>query len=300
MSCVRAEASSTPIEFDRAFGRLGNRNLTQYTVSSTKGIQPVSRNASPGSRIIPFPMSETVRVDASSQLERAEALQEILAHRVLVLDGATGTWFQGQNLTAEDFGGEQYEGCNEHLVLTRPDVVLRLHTAYLEAGADMVETNTFGSTPLVLAEYGLADKAFEISKRAAELAREAAARFSTRERPRFVAGSMGPTTKAITVTGGVTFDELIGHFRTQAAGLLAGGADVLLLETTQDTRNLKAGLIGVQEAFGEIGWSVPIMVSVTIEPMGTMLAGQAIDGSPARRSTLSMPRSRTCRCCLSA
>ncbi|HYT33166.1 MAG TPA: homocysteine S-methyltransferase family protein, partial [Thermoanaerobaculia bacterium] len=102
---------------------------------------------------------------------------------------------------------------------------------YLEAGADMVETNTFGSTPLVLAEYGLADKAFEISKRAAELAREAAARFSTRERPRFVAGSMGPTTKAITVTGGVTFDELIGHFRTQAAGLLAGGADVLLLET---------------------------------------------------------------------
>jgi 5-methyltetrahydrofolate--homocysteine methyltransferase len=222
-------------------------------------------------------MSETERVDASSQLERAEALQEILARRVLVLDGATGTWFQGQNLTAEDFGGEQYEGCNEHLVLTRPDVVLRLHSEYLEAGADMVETNTFGSTPLVLAEYGLAEKAFEISKRAAQLAREAAARFSTRERPRFVAGSMGPTTKAITVTGGVTFDELIGHFRTQAAGLLAGGADVLLLETTQDTRNLKAGLIGVQEAFGEIGWSVPIMVSVTIEPMGTMLAGQTID-----------------------
>src|SRR5216683_3053041 len=141
----------------------------------------------------------------------------------------------------------------------------------------MVETNTFGSTPLVLAEYGLAEKAFEISRRAAELAREVAARFSTRERLRFVAGSMGPTTKAITVTGGVSFDELTSHFRTQAAGLLAGGADVLLLETTQDTRNLKAGLIGVQEAFGEIGWSVPIMVSVTIEPMGTMLAGQAID-----------------------
>src|SRR5258708_35471876 len=104
-------------------------------------------------------MSETVRVDASSQLERAEALQEILARRVLVLDGATGTWFQGQNLTAEDFGGDQYEGCNEHLVLTRPDAALRLHTAYLEAGADMVETNTFGSTPLVLAESGLAAKA---------------------------------------------------------------------------------------------------------------------------------------------
>jgi 5-methyltetrahydrofolate--homocysteine methyltransferase len=223
------------------------------------------------------PVLVEVDVDAATQRERAEALREILAQRVLVLDGATGTWFQGQDLTAEDFGGEEYEGCNEHLVLTRPDVVRRLHAAYFEAGADMVETDTFGSTPLVLAEYGLASKAFEISKRAAELAREVAARFTTKGSLRFVAGSMGPTTKAITVTGGVSFDELVGHFRTQAAGLLAGGADVLLLETTQDTRNLKAGLIGVAEAFGQVGWSVPIMVSVTIEPMGTMLAGQAID-----------------------
>src|SRR5262249_41787843 len=165
----------------------------------------------------------------------------------------------------------------EHLVITRPDVVRRMHAAYFEAGSDMVETDTFGSTPLVLGEYGLAEKAFEISRRAAELAREVAAEFSTRDRPRFVAGSMGPTTKAITVRGGVTFDELVGHFRKQAAGLVAGGADVLLLETTQDTRNLKAGLIGAQQAFEEIGWTVPIMASVTIEPTGTMLAGQAID-----------------------
>src|SRR5260370_21985008 len=160
MSCVRGEASSTPIALCRADSRLGDRNLTQYTASSRERIQPVSCNAPPGSRIIPFPMSETERVDASSQLERAEALQEILARRVLVLDGATGTWFQGQNLTAEDFGGDQYEGCNEHLVLTRADVVLRLHTAYLEAGADMVATNTFGSTPLVLAEDRLTGNAF--------------------------------------------------------------------------------------------------------------------------------------------
>ncbi len=222
-------------------------------------------------------MNGNAKPTAASTRERSEALREILAERILVLDGATGTWLQGQNLAAADFGGEQYEGCNEHLVLTRPEVIRRLHESYFEAGADMVETDTFGATPLVLAEYGLADKALEINACAARLAREVAAKFSTAGRPRFVAGSMGPTTRSVTVTGGVTFDELIGHFKTQATGLLSGGADVLLLETTQDTRNLKAGLIGMQEAFGEVGWSVPIMVSVTIEPMGTMLAGQGID-----------------------
>jgi 5-methyltetrahydrofolate--homocysteine methyltransferase len=215
--------------------------------------------------------------DGPSMQARGEALREALAERILVLDGATGTWIQSQNLSAADFGGDELEGCNENLVLTRPDVVRALHTAYFEAGADMVETDTFGATPLVLAEYGLEAKAFEINRRAAELAREVAARFSTPERPRFVAGSMGPTTRSVTVTGGVTFEDLIGHYRVQAAGLLAGGSDVLLLETTQDTRNLKAGLIGIQEAFSETGWSVPIMASVTIEPMGTMLAGQAVD-----------------------
>lgn len=220
---------------------------------------------------------ELPRPNFSSQSERAESLQEILAERILILDGATGTWIQGQDLSAADFGGEEYEGCNEHLVLTRPDLVLAMHSDYLAAGADMIETNTFGGTPLVLAEYGLAEKAFEINEQAARLAREAAARFSTPGRTRFVAGSMGPTTRAMTVTGGVTFDEMIGHYKTQAAGLLAGGADVLLLETTQDTRNLKAGLIAIEQAFAEAGQRVPVMVSVTIEPMGTMLAGQAVE-----------------------
>jgi 5-methyltetrahydrofolate--homocysteine methyltransferase len=217
------------------------------------------------------------RPNAGTMQGRAEALSQALAERILVLDGATGTWIQSQNLTAADFGGDALEGCNENLVKTRPDVVRAMHAAYFEAGADMVETNTFGATPLVLAEYGLAAEAFEINRRAAELAREVAAQFSTPDRTRFVAGSMGPTTRSVTVTGGVTFEELIAHYRVQAAGLLAGGADVLLLETTQDTRNMKAGLIGIQEAFSETGWSVPIMASVTIEPMGTMLAGQAID-----------------------
>ncbi len=221
--------------------------------------------------------SMAAKPTGTGQQERAEALYELLAERVLVLDGATGTWLQGQDLTAEDFGGADLEGCNENLVLTRPDVILRMHGDYLAAGADMVETDTFGGTPLVLAEYGLADKALEINRRAAELAREAAAAASTPGRLRFVAGSMGPTTKAMTVTGGVTFDELTDHYRIQALGLLQGGADVLLLETTQDTRNLKAGLIGIEQAFAEAGWRTPVMVSVTIEPMGTMLAGQGVD-----------------------
>ena len=222
-------------------------------------------------------MSESRTPDGATQRERAEALQEILAERILVLDGATGTWLQAQNLTADDFGGPELEGCNENLVRTRPDVILRMHAEYLDAGAEMVETDTFGGTPLVLAEYGLADRAVEINRRAAELAREAAARASSPERLRFVAGSMGPTTKAMTVTGGVTFDQMVVHYRMQAVGLLSGGADVLLLETTQDTRNLKAGLIGVEQAFAEVGWRVPIMASVTVEPMGTMLAGQAVE-----------------------
>ncbi len=217
------------------------------------------------------------RPDGPGQRERAEALYELLAERILVLDGATGTWLQAQDLSAADFGGAELEGCNENLVLTRPDLILQMHGEYLAAGADMVETDTFGGTPLVLAEYGLAEKAVEINRRAAELAREAAAAASTPGRLRFVAGSMGPTTKAMTVTGGVTFDEMIVHYRIQALGLLAGGADVLLLETTQDTRNLKAGLIGIEQAFAEVGWRTPVMVSVTIEPMGTMLAGQGVD-----------------------
>jgi 5-methyltetrahydrofolate--homocysteine methyltransferase len=219
----------------------------------------------------------TTSPNGTTQRERAEALQELLAERILVLDGATGTWMQAQNLTAADFGGPELEGCNENLVITRPDVVRRMHLDYFAAGADMVETDTFGGTPLVLAEYGLADETIELNRRAAEIARDAAAEASTPGRLRFVLGSMGPTTKAMTVTGGVTFDQMTVHYRTQAIGLLSGGADVLVLETVQDTRNLKAGLIGVEQAFAEVGWRTPLMVSVTIEPMGTMLAGQDVE-----------------------
>jgi len=206
--------------------------------------------------------------------ERTEALRTALAERILVLDGATGTAFQAMDLTAEDFGGEEYEGCNEYLVLSRPEAVSKVHHDYLEAGADIVETNTFGGTPLVLAEYGLEAKTFEINRRAAELARDACAELATPDKPRFVCGSMGPTTKAISVTGGVTFEELQEHYRLQALGLMAGGADYLLLETCQDTRNIKAGLLALERTFDEAGWRLPVAVSVTIETTGTMLGGQ--------------------------
>ncbi len=210
-------------------------------------------------------------------IQQGLALRELLRERILVLDGAMGTMLQQVNLTAEDFGGPHLEGCNENLVITRPDVVLGIHRKYLEAGSDIIETNSFGSTPIVLAEYGLGEHAHEISRRAAALARQAADEFSTAAKPRFVAGSMGPTTKAISVTGGITFDQLRKNFYDQARGLIEGGADLLLLETCQDTRNIKAGVLAIDDLGREIGQPIPVMISVTIEPMGTMLAGQTIE-----------------------
>ncbi len=209
--------------------------------------------------------------------EQSRLLDELLQERILVLDGAMGTMLQQEHLTGADFGGPALEGCNENLVLTRPDVLTGIHRKYLEAGADIIETNSFGSTAIVLAEYGLADKAYEISRVAAELARRAADELSTAAKPRFVAGSMGPTTKALTVTGGATFDGLRENFYEQARGLLDGGADILLLETCQDTRNIKAGALAIEQLARERGHRIPLMVSATIEPMGTMLAGQGVE-----------------------
>ena len=210
-------------------------------------------------------------------IERGLALRELLCERILVLDGAMGTMLQQAQLTAADFGGPQLEGCNEYLVVTRPDVILSIHRKYLIAGSDIIETNSFGSTPIVLAEYQLGERARELSRRAAELARLAAGEFSKPAKPRFVAGAMGPTTKAISVTGGVTFDQLHHNYLEQARGLIEGGADLLLLETCQDTRNIKAGILAVQDLSRELGQPIPLMISATIEAMGTMLAGQGIE-----------------------
>ena len=213
-------------------------------------------------------MSNNIRIDD---------LKSALAQRILVIDGAMGTAIQARDLGPEDFGGVDYEGCNEYLIVTRPDVIEDIHRGYLEAGADIIETNTFGATPVVLAEYGLAHEARRINRDAAVVARRAAEAASTPDKPRFVAGSMGPTTKTISVTGGITYEELAGDYHIQAAGLIEGGVDVLLLETSQDTLNVKAGLEGIDRAFAELGQGVPVAVQGTVEPMGTLLAGQDVE-----------------------
>ena len=209
--------------------------------------------------------------------ERPVLLDNLMRQRILVLDGAMGTMIQNRGLTAADFGGPKYEGCNEQLNLTRPDVVADIHAAYLEAGADLISTNTFGCAPYVLAEYGLADRCNDITLAAARICRAAVDRAFTGDRPRFALGAMGPGTRTITVTANVTFEEVRDGYYRQARALIEGGVDALLLETCQDTLNVKAAAIGVRQAMAEAGVSLPLMVSGTVEPMGTMLAGQDVD-----------------------
>jgi 5-methyltetrahydrofolate--homocysteine methyltransferase len=196
---------------------------------------------------------------------------------VLVFDGAMGTNIQSQNLTAEDFGGAEYEGCNEYLVVTKPEAIAKVHRDFLAAGADVIETDTFGSSPLVLAEYNLADCAYDLSRKAAELAKQCAAEFSTPEKPRFVAGSIGPGTKLPTL-GHVGYDDLKDAFAIQAAGLWDGGVDLFLVETCQDVLQIKAALNAIESVFAQKGERRPLMVSVTMEQMGTMLVGTDISG----------------------
>ena len=216
-----------------------------------------------------------------SQATRQHTSSRFLEHLhgptrpVLVFDGATGTSLQDLGLTAEDFGGPDLEGCNENLAVTKPDAVKAVHRKFLEVGCDVIETDTFGAASIVLAEYGLEDKAFELNKRAAELAREMADEFSTPEKPRFVAGSMGPTTKLPTL-GHIDFDTMRDSFREQAEGLIAGNVDLLIVETCQDVLQIKAALQGIEQAFEATGERRALMVSVTMETTGTMLVGTDI------------------------
>src|SRR5579864_1200322 len=207
---------------------------------------------------------------------RTQALQDALATRILVLDGAMGTMIHQAPLSLEkDYLGK--ENCPEILVVTRPDVIGGIHRAYLEAGADIVETDTFGGTSIVLAEFQLQDRAYELNYAAAKLARQVADEFSTAAKPRFVAGSMGPTTKDLNITVTTTFAQLRDAYYTQAKALVEGGADLLLIETCFDTGSLKAGLLAVQKLRRDLGVPIPVIASVTIERNGTMLGGQPID-----------------------
>ncbi|WP_110927846.1 methionine synthase [Bacillus massiliglaciei] len=204
-------------------------------------------------------------------------IQDQMKKKILLIDGAMGTMLQAENLSADDFGGEQFEGCNEYLTITRPDLISSIHEKYLEAGADIIETNTFGATSIVLEEYQSGHLAYQINKEAAQLAKSACEKYSCADWPRYAAGSMGPTTKTLSVTGGTTFDSLQESYSIQAAGLLDGGVDLLMLETCQDMLNVKAAFAGIKAAFSTAGREVPLIISGTIEPMGTTLAGQAID-----------------------
>src|SRR4051812_38147767 len=198
-----------------------------------------------------------------------------LAQRVLIFDGAFGTWMQAHDLGSDDFGGEALEGCNEQLVLTRPDLVTQMHEEFFAAGVDGVENATFGAFPLVLNEEGIADATLEMNRRAAEVAREVASGCSTPDRPRFVIGSMGPGTRLPSL-GQIPYVELRDGYRLQVEGLIAGGVDVLLVETVYDLLQAKAAINGARAAMKAAGVLLPLMVQVTVETTGRMLVGSEI------------------------
>ncbi len=195
--------------------------------------------------------------------------------QTIVFDGATGTSFQNLELTADDFGGSNLDGCNENLVLTRPDVVEKVHEQFLEVGCDVIETNTFGASSIVLEEYGLKESAYKINKQAAKIAKKSADKYSTSLKPRFVAGSIGPTTKLPTL-GHIDFDSLVEAYIEQVKGLIDGGVDLFLVETCQDVLQIKSALKAIRVVSRERNKKIPIMVSVTIENTGTMLIGTDI------------------------
>ena len=203
-----------------------------------------------------------------------------LNRRVLVYDGAMGTNIQRYHLTAEDFGGKSFEGCNDYLVLTRPDVIQEIHESFLKVGCDVVETCTFQSTPRRLHEWGLGDKVREINVAAARIARAAADKYATPDKPKFVAASMGPTgmlpSSSDPVLSQITFDELAANYYEQAKYLVEGGVDLLLIETSQDILEVKAAVAGIEQLFTEIGRRIPIQAQVTLDVSGRMLLGTDI------------------------
>jgi 5-methyltetrahydrofolate--homocysteine methyltransferase len=216
---------------------------------------------------------------------RAQALPEILQHRIMVLDGAMGTMIQRFKLGEAQYRGERFKGNNELLSLTRPDVITDIHERYLAAGADMVETNTFGATTVAQADYDMADLAFEMNLVSAQLARAACDKFSTPDKPRFVLGALGPTPKTASISPdvndpgarNVSFEELRAAYYQQVDALVQGGADVLLVETIFDTLNAKAALFAIDEYFEASGERLPIIISGTVtDASGRILSGQTV------------------------
>src|SRR5579859_969344 len=211
---------------------------------------------------------------------------EVLADRVLLCDGGMGALVQAMNLSVDgDFQG--HENCTDILCLSRPDVVRDIHTRYFEAGADMVETNSFGGSPLTLAEFGIPELAYEINKRAGEIAREAAEQFAD-GRQRFVVGSVGPGTKLPSL-GHVDYDTLEAALKIQSDGLIAGGVDAILIETCQDPLQIKAAVNGAKIARAAARSEIPIFVQATVETTGTLLVGPDIAAAAAIVNALDVP-----------
>src|SRR5579872_1492113 len=199
-----------------------------------------------------------------------QEFDRLLQKKVLIFDGATGTNLQLHNPTVDDYAGK--EGCTEILLETHPEWIEDLHASFFKAGCDIVETNSFGANRIVFAEYGLEDRVHEFNQKAAALAKKVAQQFSTPDQPRFVAGSMGPGTKLPSL-GHTTFDIIRKNYAEQAAGLIDGGVDVLLIETCQDILQTKAAAVGVMDALAAAKKDLPIMVQVTVETTGTLLLG---------------------------
>ncbi|MGH9005416.1 MAG: homocysteine S-methyltransferase family protein, partial [Acidimicrobiia bacterium] len=200
---------------------------------------------------------------------------DTLRERVVVFDGATGTSLQARDLGAEDFGGAALEGCNEILAVTRPQVIADLHRSFFDVGVDAVETDTFGAFPVVLKEYGIPERTFELNQAAARIAKEVASGYSIPGRPRWVVGSMGPGTKLPSL-GQIDFLTLRDGYQAQADGLLAGGVDILLVETVYDLLQAKAAIVACRRAMARANRDVPLMVQVTMETTGRMLVGSEI------------------------
>src|SRR5215210_429209 len=205
-------------------------------------------------------------------------LLETLKERIVVFDGAMGTNLQVQNLTLDDFGGPRFEGCNENLLVTRPDAVEKVHAGFLDVGCDVIETNSFNGTPVDFAEYDVADKAYDMNALAARLAKRVAADYSTKDKPRWVAGSMGPGRKLPTL-GHISFADLRAAYAEQVRGLLDGGVDLLIVETCQDLLQTKAALGAIFAHFEKHRVRVPVIAQVTIEIFGTMLNGTEISAA---------------------
>jgi 5-methyltetrahydrofolate--homocysteine methyltransferase len=203
---------------------------------------------------------------------------KLLKERVIVFDGAMGTNLQVQNLTLEDYGGAQFEGCPEYLLISKPSAIEKVHTGFLDVGCDVIETNSFGATPHVLAEYQIPDMAYELNFKAAGLAKRVAGDYSTKQKPRFVAGSMGPGTKLPTL-GHISFREIKKSYDIQVAGLVEGGVDLLIVETCQDVLQIKAALAAIFEYFEGKKIRLPVITQVTIETFGTMLNGTEISAA---------------------